>query len=347
MRCLYTTAPGQYGLTDRPMPEADVDEVLIKVVRAGLCHTDVIIRAGKADHVRYPVIPGHEFSGIVESCGAGVRNVKAGERVVVHTFHGCTRCASCRRGDPLGCPEFAESGSGRDGGFAPYCAVAARCLYTVPDAVTLSEAALAEPLANAVAATRRARVEEGDKVVVIGPGPIGLLAVQVARLANPSVLVLVGTRQERLKLGPPFGATHTVNVNDDGAGEKLADILGGAGADAVLECAGTPSALRLALDVVGRNGRIALEGLPEPDEMVTVSHEQVFMSLGISLMGIVGWLTKDFDRAMRLLGSGLVDAKPIITHTFGLEEWEEAFDMITERKSEAIKVEFGFGFDAS
>ncbi|MDP7743018.1 MAG: alcohol dehydrogenase catalytic domain-containing protein, partial [Lentisphaeria bacterium] len=118
MKALYTERPGEYGLVERPKPTAAVDEALVRVTSAGLCHTDVIIRAGKAGHVRYPVIPGHEFAGVVEACGPAVGALAPGDRVVVQTQSSCGHCAACAASDPAGCSDCLEHGSSLDGGFA-------------------------------------------------------------------------------------------------------------------------------------------------------------------------------------------------------------------------------------
>jgi len=339
MKALCTKQPGDYALVERPMPTLAAGEALIKVGRAALCHTDVIIREGAAPHVRYPVIPGHEFAGVVESCGSDVKYLEPGDRVAVHTILSCGQCSACRKGDTNACEHYDELGSQRDGGFAEYCAVPARHLFKLPERMTLAEGAMVEPLANAVSAVRQSGIQTGERVVIIGPGPIGLLALQVARLANPSLLILVGTRDERLAVGKIFGATHILNVAQQDVSETLERLLGGRGADVVIECAGTRSALELALRIIGRRGRIAIEGAHDPQETIAVS-PYFFLAQAVSLTGINGWVTADFVQALELLNSGLVKAKPLITHTFSLEQWETAFAMITTRKSEAIKVQF-------
>lgn len=340
MKALYTTEPGQYGLAERPLPEPGPDEALVKVSHAAICHTDVIIRAGKAGHVIYPFIPGHEFSGVVTACGANVKYLRPGAAVAPHTMMGCGVCPACRRGDSGGCEYYDELGSRRDGGFAEYCTIPARYLFELPANVSLAEGALVEPLANAVSATRQAQIRQGDRVVIIGPGPIGLLAVQIALLSHPASVTLVGTRDERLAVGAAMGATQTVNVQQPGAVEELKAGLGRKGADVVIECAGNRSALDLAMQIAGWRARIAVEGVYGVDEMVPISPYSLLLSRAISLFGINGWNTADFMQALELLRYGLVDVKPLITHTFALSDWEEAFDLVTRRKSEALKVEF-------
>lgn len=343
MKALYATGPRQYGLTERPLPVCGPDDALVKVLRAGLCHTDANIREGTAGHVRYPFIPGHEFGGVVADCGRDAWNVAVGDRVAVHHAISCGRCLACRRGDTMSCENYSELGATRDGGFAEYCVVPARHLYHLPQHVTVDEGALLEPLANAVSATGRAGLALGERVVVIGPGPIGLLVLQVARLAHPSVLALVGTRDERLAFGARLGATHTVNSARPDAVAQLDAILGGKGADAVIVCAGTRTALELAMELVGFRGRIVMEATLGPEETVAVRPSQLLERQGASLLGVNGWVTAEYVRALELLSRGLVDVKPLITHRLPLTEWEAAFDLITRRKSEAIKVEFAFG----
>lgn len=342
MKALFTEAPGRFGLAERPMPNPGPNDALVKVARAAICHTDVIIKDGQAGHVLYPVIPGHEFSGVVEACGSEVRYVKPGDRVAVHTVIACGQCPACRRGDTMSCDHYDELGSKRDGGFAEYCVMPAKCLFQLPEHISLAEGALLEPLANAVSIMRWAPIRSGDRVVVIGPGPIGLLVTQLARLAQPAALVLVGTRDERLAFGHAFGATQTINVRKPGAAEELRQALHGRGADVVLECAGARSALELAMDIAGFRARIAVEGVYDVDEMVPISPYKLLLSRAASIIGVNGWLTADFSRALDLLTRGLVDVKPLVTHTFAIEEWQAAFGMVTEHKDQALKVEFAF-----
>ena len=339
MKALYMSSPTEYGLTERPKPEPAADQVLVKVHKAGLCHSDVIIQSGKADHVLYPFIPGHEFSGVVEECGGLVKTLRPGDRVAIHSILNCGACPACRRNDITSCENYDECGSRGDGGFAEFCVVPARHAHKLANNVSLEEGALAEPLANACAVARNCRIAEGDRVVIIGPGPIGLLAVQVALLNNPSQVILVGTRDERLAMGRQLGATHTVNIRNEGGRAELDEILEGKGADVVMECAGTPSALTMALEIAGRNARIAIEGSMDIKETVAICPRKILVS-AIHMIGICGWRTEDFVRALNLMASGKVDVRPLITQTFPLAAWEEAFDYAVSRKSESIKVEF-------
>ena len=339
MKALYTPSAGEYVLCGRPTPVPSATEALVRVTHAAICHTDLIIRDGHAGHVRYPVIPGHEFSGVVEACGEAVDSLTVGDRVAVETILSCGHCSACRQGDTNGCAHYDELGSKRDGGFAEYCAVPANHLHRLPDSLSLAEAALVEPLANAVSVVRQARVEVGDKVVVIGPGPIGLLVLQVARLYSPSDVILVGTRESRLRIGEALGATDAVDIRQQGAVERLQEILNARGAAVVAECAGTPSAFELATELVGWRGRIAVEGVYGVKERVSISPYDLLLSRAASILGICGWVSSDFSLALRLLEQGLVDVKPLITHALPLDRWQEAFGLVTHDKDRALKVE--------
>lgn len=342
LRALCAAGPEEWGLIELPTPQPGIGEALIRVRRAGLCHTDVLRREGQSGPVSYPFIPGHEYAGVIEAVGSGVRFVKPGDRVAVNQVIYCGECQPCRRGDGQACynrRELAAADIERGGAFAEYSLMHARQLLKLQDHVSLAEGALVEPLANAVSAVRQARIQIGEQVVVIGPGPIGLLAVQVARLFQPSILALVGTRDARLRPGKRFGATHTVNITREGALEELKSILGGKGADAVILCAGTTSAYELAMEVIGWRGRITLEGSFLDEETVSISPRRMQL-LAASLIAISGWTIAEFVQARELLASGRIDGKSVITHTFPLEQWEEAYSMITDRKSEAIKVMF-------
>lgn len=340
MKALVARGSGDLALVERPVPVPGLDEALVKVARAGICHTDVLIRDGSVEGPSYPLIPGHEFAGVVESCGPAVKYIRPGDRVAVHQQFNCGQCAACHRGDTGGCIRLDVAGWFSDGGFAEYCAVPARHLFPLPDHVTLAEGAIVESIANAVSVVGQSGIRLGETVVVVGPGPIGLLALQLARLAHPSALVVVGTREERLAVGKKLGATHTVNIRAEDGREALSASLGGRRVDVVLVCAGASSALELATDIVGWKGRIAVEGVPPSGTRFSIDPADLLNARAVTLIGVNGWVTEDFAEALYLLSSGLVRAKPLITHEFPLEEWETAFEMVTTRKSEAIKVQF-------
>lgn len=339
MKALQTKSPGQYGLVELPVPDIGPDECLVKVKAASICHTDVVIKQGKASHVRYPVVPGHEFGGVIERTGSNVKHLKTGDKVTVHTLLTCGICRYCRFGNIVCCPEIKEYGGSLNGGFEEYAAISSRVLIPVQEHMSFEEVAMVEPSANAYSAVRQADIKPGDKILVIGPGPIGLIALQFAKFYNPGLVVLAGTRDERLAFGKKFGAI-TINISQSDAVKKLMDIFEGNGADVIIACAGTKSAFDLALQVAGMNSRIAIEGLFEVGEIVEVAPFDDLLKKGMMIKGILGWLTSDFMNALECIQSGKIDVKSLVTHKFPLEQWEQAFEFVESRKSEAIKVQF-------
>jgi len=339
MKALYTKEPGDFSLVYLEEPIPKDDEVKIKVDSCAICHTDVIIKQGKALHLKFPVVPGHEFSGTVVECGKNVTSVKPGDRGAVQTIMGCGACPPCRNNNMMRCENYKELGNKLNGGMAEYCVFPARFFYKIPDHISFEVAAMAEPLANAVKAIRYSRLKPCERVVIIGPGAIGLLVAQVAKLYNPEVLIVVGTRDSRLEFAKKFcGATHVVNVkNKDGLRILKEDILKGQGADVVIECAGTVNAIQSALDIVARNGRIVIEGSVDVNETIPLS-PRYLQGKQASLTGIIGWETCDFQKAIDLIIQNKVSVEQFITQKFSIDEWEKAFEYVTVNKSESIRV---------
>jgi L-iditol 2-dehydrogenase len=289
---------------------------------------------------RYPLIPGHQFSGIVEACGLAVKYLEPGDRVAVHTYAVCGHCRACRTCDTHGCEQLEILGITVDGGFAEYCAVPSSCLYLLPDHVTLAQGAMVEPLANAVAAVRRSRLTTGGRAVVIGRSPIGLLALQVARLCHPSMLVSVGAIDEQAVLAERLGATHTITAEPEDAQEMVMDLMSPGGADAVIECTGLSDWVELAMAVIGWRGWIVVEGHSDPAQMVSLSPFGLLVARSVRMMGNCGWETADFVKALDLISSGLVGVDALIGPAYSLTQWEAAFEAVASCMSEPPQVQF-------
>ena len=338
MKALYATKEGNFGLVERPLPKPKSNEVLIKVNACGICHTDLIIRAGKALHATYPFVPGHEFGGVIEKCGSEVDHLKVGDRGVVQQITGCGYCRACRDGYEVECESYKELGCMLDGGMAEFCALPARCFLKMPDDLSFEEATLTEPLACATFALFRTGIRIGETVVVIGPGPIGIMAAKVAQYYGAGRVVIVGTRDKRLQLCKDwFGATDIINIKEKGSLDRLKnDLLQGKGADSIIDCSGTLSGLQTAFSILGMSGRLALESTVEIDE--TVPFCQARLPKNASIYNVAAWRTSDFKTAFELIAQKRIEAKRLITHVVPLKDWEHGFELVTSRKDEAIKV---------
>ncbi|HZQ10198.1 MAG TPA: alcohol dehydrogenase catalytic domain-containing protein [Anaerolineae bacterium] len=343
MKALSVTAPHHVELVERPMPEIRDHEVLVKTAAATICHTDHYILSGAHPFAKYPVTPGHEFSGVIEAVGSKVTHLKPGTRVAVQTLLPCGYCRYCWRGDINVCENMLELGSLLPGGYEEYVVAPAYAMHPIADTLSLEHAALTEPSANAHAVVRRAEIQANDTVVVIGPGPIGLLVMQYAKLKNPSRLILVGLPNDtpRLKVGKQLGATDIVALPSNEAKEKILELTDGRGADRVLQCAGSIYATALALAIAGMDSTVALEGVTGTNDTIPLSPDDILQKQ-ITLRGVRGWNVADFEAALKINESGRINLDALITHRFPLEQFAEAFEMTGKYTDGVIKAAFVF-----
>lgn len=306
-------------------PAVTPGEVVLAVGACGMCGSDlheylhgpvyIPRRAHPLTGVVPPVTLGHEFSGRVVALGFGVDGLRAGDRVAVNPCLVCGQCAWCRTGRRNHCARLATIGLSRDGAFAPLVAVPAYGCHAVPDAVSDEQAAVVEPLSVAVHACRRARLGPGERVAVVGAGPIGLLVVQVARAFGGAVVAVVEPREDRRRLARTVGAETLLDPATGDAGRALADLTEGQRADVVFECVGNPSAFATALKVAGKGGRVVVVGLlPETvplNALQLLSHEK-------ELIGSSAYVD-EFPQAIDLLAQGQVRVDPLLTGRVPLE----------------------------
>lgn len=340
MQALVKTQKGVgfLELRDAPEPVAGAGEVLIEVKTCGICGTDVHV---KHDEFPYwpPVILGHEFSGQVVATGSGVSRFKVGDRVVgePHT-QACGHCYYCRTGNIQICAMKRSPGWGIDGAFARYLKMPELLLHAIPPEMSYDTAAVVEPAANTVHdVVERARVDAGDFVVVLGPGPIGLLAAMVARAAGARHVMIVGAPNDeaiRLPKARALGFRTVLNVERDNPLEAVMDLTRGLGADLVVECSGAASAIASTVDLVRKKGRICVIGLTGRDSILFPWDKAAFKVCDIIFNLSTSYTS--WDRTISLIGSGLVPAGEVISHRFPLREWSRAFEEIEAQR--ALKV---------
>lgn len=326
---------GNVGLREITAPQPGPGQVLMAVRAAGICGTDLHIY-----HDEYPTQPpvtlGHELAGEVAAVGEGVTRVAPGDRITTETyFHLCGTCRFCRGGQPNLCPERRSIGSGVDGGFARYVLTPERNVHHLPAGLDFTEAALTEPLACVVhGALELPKVTAGDVAVISGPGAIGLLTLQVVRAAGAAVIML-GTAADhrRLDLARELGAEVTIDITAEDPGPTVHSLSGGWGADIVFECSGAgPAALGL-LQHVRRGGQYAQIGLF--GKPVAWDLDQVCLK-ELRVTGSNATVPSAWRTALRLLGEGQVRTVPLITDTYPLAGWADAFR--TFERKEGIKL---------
>lgn len=320
----YGPRPFEAKLCDLAMPEPGGNEVLLQVAGCGICGSDLHAyqAAPGYEWVTPPVTLGHEFAGTIIETGRSVRVFKAGDRVAVVGIQGCSHCSLCKSGEPNLCLDRKVIGLSRDGGMAEYAVVDATYLIPIPDAVDLSMCALVEPISVAAHALSKTVIRPGARVVVSGPGPIGLFCAKIAALNGAKVIILGAAVDEeiRLSLARSLGFK-AVNVDREIVGDSLMDIFNGAAPDMWLEASGSPQALLSAIDLVRRGGCIvglsmysqSLEWLPT-----------VAVRASLSMFFSYASVFRDYYYALYLLAEGLIEPT-LFADFFPLAEAEEAF----------------------
>lgn len=337
MKALVKTAKGvgNIELQDRPVPTVQApDDVLIEVAAAGICGTDIHILH---DNFPYwpPVILGHEFSGRVVEVGPGVTTVAVGDRVIgePHT-KACGKCALCRTGNRQICPTKRSPGWGIDGAFAKYLVMPDVLLHKVDDAISDEEAAAVEPAANVVQdVLLRSGVQAGDVVVVLGPGPIGLVAAQCARIGGAKAVVVVGTDNDeglRLPTARKLGFKHVVNVSKESVDDVVQRLSRGRGADMVIECSGKEPAINQAVQLIRKQGRICVIGMTGKPKINFSWDAAIFKDCHIDFH--ISTAYECWDRTLDLVATGQLDLKSLITHREPLANWKQVFDDVEAQR---------------
>jgi L-iditol 2-dehydrogenase len=331
MRALVVERPGAASLRRVPRPAPGRGEVLVRVEAAGICGSDVEVLEGRrpAHYVRYPIIPGHEWAGTVDAVGPGVEGIAEGAAVVAEGFRACGDCARCREGRTNLCTaEYAETGFTHAGAFADYLCVPARLVHRLPQGTDLAAAAVLEPAACVAQGLLEVDLRPGMTAAVVGSGTLGLLAVALLARVSPARLALVGTRDARLALGRALGATETWNARLDEVAEP--------GFDLVFEATGTVDGALSAVGLGRRGGTVVLEGISgRPGgldaDAVVLGHLRV--------QGVFGASRNAWRWVIDLFAQGLLDTKPLVTHSFPLEQHEAAFSTLGDRTGDALKVQ--------
>ena len=338
MRAIVIQQPNAVALEEVETPTPGTGEARVRSVVAGVCRTDLDILSGALDArwVRFPVIPGHEWSGVVDAVGDGVPDLEPGQRVVCEGNIGCMSCARCRAGDTHLCERYDAVGFTRGGGWGEFVVVPARILHPLPDHVSFEAAALVEPGSCVVKALGRARIQAAETVGVVGVGAMGALAIRLARLSSPATIVAFGVRAAELELARTLGANAVVDVAAEDAEEETRRLVGG-GLDVVVETAGAVPAVELATRLAREGGRVVLLGIAGQGQELTLAADRIPLR-DLTVFGSVGYTTAAWAHMVALLRDGLVDLDPIVTHRFPLERFEDAFTLMDERRGVVARI---------
>ncbi|MER6989062.1 alcohol dehydrogenase catalytic domain-containing protein [Saccharopolyspora hirsuta] len=327
MKAVVFEAPEHAHLVDKEIPRPGPDEALVRVAYNSLCGSDLSFYRGVWHGSTYPVVPGHEWSGTVVDVGDSGHSHLVGSRVVGDLTVPCGSCPTCQRNSPSLCANLQELGFTRDGGCAEYLTIPAGNLHALPDSVSLRAACQVEPLAVALHAAATIGIEPGDRVAVLGAGGIGLLLGEVARYLGATVTLAADPVPERRAVAGEMGAT-AVADGSPGSVTALVRERPELEPDVVLEASGYPVAVQEAMEVVRPAGRVGLVGYRLEEAAPMAPYHAVLK--GLTLRGLMG-PGGLFPEAIEAIESGQVNVEPLLSHEFGLADFDSALDVALRR----------------
>lgn len=355
MKAWVLKSPNELELKTKAIPTPGYSEVLVKIDAVAICATDLdvisygppaLIEGEKPFNKEFT--PGHEYMGTVVALGPSVDEFQIGDRVTVEIHSGCGQCKRCRMGMYTSCHNYGlnygkknkghrANGFTSDGGFKQYAINHINTLIKVPDDMTDEEATLVVTAGTTMyGLTELGGLVAGESLVVIGPGPIGLLGVAVAKALGADPVILIGTRNDRLEIGKKLGADFVLNVKEENdIVNSVKSLVGDLGVDYVVECAGTEKALDDAIMMTNRGGKICLAAFPHDPIKVNIPHMVIN---NIYMYGIRGEGRSATHRAMAFMKQKRFNAKLVHTHTFKMNELPTALKYAKERIDGAIKV---------
>lgn len=317
---------------DLPTPKIKDDEVLVKVKAVSICGSDLHAYMGVSKRRIPPLVMGHEFSGEVVKLGSNVKGLKEGERVVLEPVLSCGKCVLCQRGRSNICENMKLVGLHLSGAFSEYVPIAAGKCHKLPNSVSFEEASITEPLAVAVHAVNLTSLEKDEDICIIGSGAVGLMTLQVAKNKGTGKIFVIDTLDYRLELAKKLGATTLINAKKE---DPVKEVLADGGVGTVFEAVGHQKTVQQALAMVGKGGKVTIIGMLEATMelgMLDVTVKEIV------IRGSYGYTSDDFKQALKLIATGEVKVKPLISHVLPLRDIAKGFDILSRGAENVIKV---------
>lgn len=329
-------APQKIRLEEVKIPYLKEDEVLIQVKRCGICGSDIHSYKGKHPFVHPPIVLGHEFSGIVSEIGKKVENFHKEDKVTVEPNIACGKCYNCRHGRYNICKYLKVIGNiGYNGAFAEFISVPKNKVIKLPEEISFEEGALIEPTAVAVHAVKKSEQKIGDKVLIFGAGPIGLLTMQIARVSGAREIIITDLLDYRLKKAKDLGADKIINPTSQNLEEFIEKTYGEDGIDLIYDCVVVEETLSQAIRIARKGTKIIIVGVPEENPKINLAY---IGDRELELIGSLMYIRDDFEEAINLIQKKKIKVAPLITHSFKLKDIQKAFELILEKKESVIKV---------
>ncbi len=331
------TKPGQFEIDQTSIPEPGKDEILLKVVRCGVCGSDPTIYRGLHPYAKKSLVMGHEFSGFVEKLGDNVTHLEVGQRVTVIPHVVCGKCKPCKTETFNFCEELKCMGAEADGAHVQYVNVDARMALPIPDNMSMEDAAMIEPACVSYHGAKK-QVKAGDIALVIGAGPIGIFAMQSCRVLGATKTIIADFDQSRLDLATSLGADGTINVGKESLEEGLNRLIGNyKDVDVFLDCVGEKGKVFDNILKIARRGtRIVMIGVLQNEYHIPLLPDFVQHELTIS--GTTMYVPQDFRDMIKFMSEGKISTKGMITHHYRLDQIKEVFKMIDNREEPFMKI---------
>ena len=337
MQAAVFTSVGQFEIVERETPSVPGASVLLRVEACGVCGTDAHIYRGEFPSASFPLVAGHEFAGVVEATGPGVSHLRVGDHVAVDPNLPCGSCRTCRRGLGHLCRDLVALGVNFDGGFAAFSQVPARQAYKVSRDLPLHVAAMTEPVSCCLHGIQRAGLRPGDLVVVIGAGLIGQIMLQLCQSQGAADVVVSEPEPHKREMARRLGASHVVDPLAEDLSRVVADLTGGLGADAVIECVGSQATAQSALSLVGDGGTALFFGVSPQSARLSVSPYDVYRRE----LTLAGSFTNPFTfgSAAALLESGRLRVEALISHRLALADVVAGIELLESRRATKVVIE--------
>jgi L-iditol 2-dehydrogenase len=339
MKAVRWYGPRDMRLEEVPRPVPEAHEALVRIKSTGVCGSDMHYytdgRIGES-RITEPTILGHEYAGVVEDVGAESDRSLVGKLVAVEPGIPCLKCEHCLKGHYNVCTRMSfPGGPGHDGALCEYKAVHSAFCFPVPDNVSAAEAALIEPLSVAIHTVELARLRPGETGAILGLGPIGLLTVQVARFAGIGTLFGTDCQDYRVEEGLKYGLDHAFNASKQDTIETIMDLTNGRGVDVAFDCARSSETQSLACHIARPAGRVVLTGISgneyDPFPVCVARRKEL----------LIQWCRRfryNYPTAVQLVSEGKLDVKSLITHSFPLEQTQQAFELVENMRDNVLKV---------
>jgi len=336
MRTAVLDAPRRFGIVDRAKPVAGPGEVIVRIAATAVCHTDLAIYTGEHPGVRYPVVMGHESTGVIDSIGDGLTGIKPGQHVIINPIITCGQCDSCLRGAGHLCRNAGLFGREVEGSMGEYVNLAARYVHPLPDRLPLADATLIETLATVRHSQVRLGLKAGESVVVIGQGTTGLLHTRLAVLAGANPVIAVSRTRWKLDTATQMGAHHAIDLTAEKAVGEVTRLTGGSGADVVIDTAGGASVLMAAIDMLRPGGRLAPYAISHECCPGFTTFPMYYKE--ISIIGSRALTDDDMAPSIDLVASGKIDVSNFVSASYPLDRTPEAFEEYERNPGKVLRI---------